>query len=171
MFRGLPKDLLSLCRCIQGVFIHPWVPKGKVHGIPRNRFGDMKIRFVESMLAHLQELENRPLDQARPLETRFVANCRDFAVLLCSALREQHVPARVRYGFSTYFAKNFLTDHVICEYWKADEKRWATVDSQIDGDHRRAYRIVFDLCDIPSGQFQLAGHVWNAYRRVCSTRT
>lgn len=146
------------------MLIHPWMPKGIAPRIPRNRFGDMEIRFVESMLARLQELENRSLDEARPLKTRLVGNCRDFAVLLCATFREQHVPARVRYGFSTYFAKNFFTDHVICEYRKVDEKRWVTVDSQIDGDHRRAYRITFDPCDIPIGQFIHAGKSWNAYR-------
>ncbi len=164
LLRVLPKGLPSLCRCFQGVLVHPWMPKAKVHRISRNRFGDMEVKLVELMLARLQELENRSLDEARPLKTRFVANCRDFAVLLCAALREQHVPARVRYGFSTYFAKNFFTDHVICEYWKADEKRWAKVDSQIDDDHRRAYGITFDSCDIPNGQFLYAGQAWNAYR-------
>jgi hypothetical protein len=164
MLCGLPKDPPLLCECIQGVLIHPWMPKGKAHRIPRNRFRDMEIRLVESMLARLQELEDRSLDEARPLKTRFVANCRDFAVLLCAVLREQHVPARVRYGFSTYFAKNFLTDHVICEYWRTDEKRWVAVDSQIDIHHQTAYMIAFDTCDLPIGSFLLAGQAWNAYR-------
>ncbi len=116
------------------------------------------------MLARIQELDGRPLMVVHPPEKRLVGNCRDFATMLCAMLRHQKVPARVRRGFASYFEPDFWTDHVVCEYWKADEGRWVLVDAQVDDVLRLAYQIMLDTCDLPREYFVLAGRAWQLYR-------
>lgn len=75
------------------------------------------------MLARIKELDDRPLKFPRQPDKRLVGICRDQATLLCALLRHQGVPARVRFGFSAYFEPNFYFDHVVSEFWQADEQR------------------------------------------------
>ena len=55
-------------------------------------------------------------------------------------------------------------DHWVCEYWKADERRWVMVDPQLDALQREVLQIKFDPCDVPCGQFLPGGQAWQLCR-------
>ncbi|HEV2473921.1 MAG TPA: transglutaminase-like domain-containing protein, partial [Chthonomonadales bacterium] len=100
----------------------------------------------------------------RPPNRRLAGNCRDFATMLCAMLRHQGVPARVRYGFATYFEPDYFTDHVVCEYWNEGKKRWVVVDAQVDEAQHEAYQVTIDTCDVSSASFVVASKAWHMYR-------
>lgn len=160
----LPSTIPSLCHLIQGVVLHPFEAHRYGVKIPRKRWQELDLCEVGSMLQRLWELEQTSLDIQRPPEKRLLGNCRDYATLLCAFLRFQQIPARVRYGFATYFEANFYTDHVVCEYWNAQQQRWVLVDAQIDEVLRHAYGISFNTLDLPQDAFLLAGRAWQLSR-------
>ena len=164
LFDKLPADVPTLCEVVQNVIIHPY--EAHLYGarVPKKRLGELDTRKISLMLARIQELDAQPLTVERPLAKRFVGNCRDFATLLCAMLRYQGIPARVRFGFATYFEPGFYTDHVICEYWHEAVQSWLLVDAQIDDVQRRKYHITFDTCNVPPDHFILAGKAWQMYR-------
>jgi len=164
LFENLPTTLPELCQLIQGIVIHPY--EARLYGVkvPRKRLHELDTRKVELMLARVHELDSRPLALERSPDKRLVGNCRDFATMLCAILRYQGLPARVRSGCASYFEPDFFTDHVVCEYWKGEEQRWALVDAQIDDVQRRAYQVEVDTYDIPRDAFLLAGEAWQVYR-------
>ncbi|HEY7781797.1 MAG TPA: transglutaminase-like domain-containing protein [Ktedonobacterales bacterium] len=126
-----------------------------------SRLGKMRMtRSRRRMLAGIRERDPEPLTRPRPLERRWLGNCRDFAVLLCALLRAHRRPARVRYGFATYFAPGVNTDHVVCEVWNAEDDRWRLVDPMIDDFPRAAYAIHVDTHDPPEAAFVPAGRGW-----------
>src|SRR4051812_32089460 len=132
LFQGLPQDLPTLCHIVQGLIIH--IGLLKLYGVDasKERESEADIRDVAPMLARIRELDPRPLAVARPPEKRLVGHCRVSAVLLCSMLRAQSIPARVRFGFSRYYAPGFYGDHELCEYWHPTEERWVLVDQELD---------------------------------------
>lgn len=161
---GLPDDIRELCRVVQGLIVHVfWAERYGLHLAPE-RQQEVQIRPLADMLARALELDASPLTVARPPERRLVGNCRDFTVLLCGLLRHQGVPARARCGFGTYFVPGRYEDHWVCEYWRADEKRWVMVDAQLDSLQREVLGIDFDLCDMPPGRFLLGGEAWQLCR-------
>ena len=165
-FDALPDDMAALCKVVQGLLLH--YAEGAMYGveIPDHRMREADTRDVAAMLAHILAWDDRPLTVARPPEMRLVGCCRDYAVLLCAMLRHRGVPARVRFGFSTYFHDPVLAycDHVVCEYWRAAEERWVLVDAQQDDLHCRANRLTFDPHDVPHDQLVLAGRAWQECR-------
>jgi hypothetical protein len=165
LFGNLPSDIPSLCKIVQNVIVHPY--EAHLYGarIPKKRLGELDTRKVSLMLARIQGLDAQPLAVERPLVKRFVGNCRDFATLLCAMLRHQGIPARVRFGFATYFEPGFYTDHVICEYWHEAAQSWMVVDAQIDEVQRKKYHVAFDTCNVPRDHFILAGKAWQMYRK------
>jgi len=162
----LPATIQSLCHLIQGVILHPFEAHHYGVKIPRKRWQELDLCEVDSMLQRLWELEPTPLDIHRSPEKRLLGNCRDYATLLCALLRFQRIPARVRYGFATYFEANFYTDHVVCEYWNKEQRRWILVDVQIDAVLRQAYGISINTLDLPQDAFLLAGRAWQMYRNA-----
>ncbi|MGY0573675.1 hypothetical protein ACTGJ9_023500 [Bradyrhizobium sp. RDM12] len=93
-------------------------------------------------------IDPRPLTITRPGALRALAMCRD-ALVLCAALRQHGVPARVRCGFGTYFTGHGYHDHWVCEYWARGEQRWVLVDAELDEPHRRLLKFDFDPTDVP----------------------
>jgi len=162
----LPSTIPGLCHLIQGVVLHPFEAHQYGVKIPRKRWQELELCEVASMLQRVWELERAPLDIQRSPEKRLLGNCRDYATLLCALLRLQRIPARVRYGFATYFEANFYTDHVVCEYWNTQQERWILVDAQIDEVLRQAYRITINTLDLPQDAFLLAGRAWQLYRNA-----
>lgn len=160
----IPTNLSSLCKSIQGLILHPFMPPNMNIAISETRFSDMKLRYVNQMIEKILELDNRPLIFPRLSGSKIIGTSRDFATFLCSVLRGQGIPARVRYGFSRYFDKNFLASHVVCEYWSIQDHQWIKIDSQLDFSHREYYQINFDPINIPNNQFVLAGDVWKQFR-------
>jgi hypothetical protein len=165
VFRWLPQDINSLCLMVQGMILHP-VEARRYEVKPRlARMRELQLRTVEQKLLVLRELApDHTIARPSLPEHRLLGNCRDFAVMLCALLRHQGTPARVRCGFARYFEPGFFTDHVVCEYWKAAEARWALADAMLDVVLRKAYRVTFDMTDVPREQFILAGQAWQQYR-------
>lgn len=165
LFRWLPQEVSALCAIVQGVMLHPFEAHRYEVRLRRTRLRELHLRSVSAMLTSLWKLGgHHGLSRPALPEQRLLGNCRDFAVMLCAMLRHQRVPARVRCGFACYFEQGFFIDHVVCEYWKADEARWALADALLDLVLRKAYHITFDIIDVPREQFMLAGQAWQQYR-------
>lgn len=164
LFEALPAEIPALCRTVQGLVIH--VAWAGAYGleIPEGRRPELEIQRVSERLAHIQSLDSRPLNDARPVPARMLGTCRDFALILCSALRHRRIPARVRCGFATYLRTGHYEDHWICEYWNAHERRWVMVDAQLDDLQRDRLGILFESTDLPPGCFLPAGRAWQICR-------
>jgi excinuclease ABC subunit A len=162
---GLPTQIPSLTRVIQGLLMHPFNTGLYDVELTQVQRKEVNIRPVREMLGLMQSLDNRPLTEPRPANERIVGNCRDHATLFCAMLRHQGVPARVRVGFATYFGPQMHYDHWITQYWDASQERWILVDPQIDDTQRQANQITFDTCDMNFEQFISAGHAWNQIRQ------
>jgi hypothetical protein len=163
LFEDLPATVGDLCQVVQGLLIH--YLEGDLYGIeiPSERKAEIDTRRVSAMLERIVELDPRPLMVERPPARRLVGCCRDFAVLLCSTLRARDVPARVRFGYATYFEPDFACDHVLCEY--QDGARWRLADAQMDELHCNLNALPFSTLDVPRDRFLLAGDAWLRCRR------
>jgi hypothetical protein len=149
---SLPADLRAHCRFIQGIVLHAdWAAS---YGV-----ADTGLSRETLPVAARMELAKRMLPARKTPGT-----CRDFALMLCSILRQRGMPARVRCGFAIYFTSNPFEDHWVCEYWKPVEQRWALADAQIDELQRKHLRIDFDTTDLPPGKFFNAGQAWSMWR-------
>jgi hypothetical protein len=160
LFETLPTEISRLVQVVQGLLLHVFWAERYGEALSEARKQEVQLRPVAVKLARIQELDDRPLGEPRPLEKRLVANCRDFSVTLCAMLRHQGVPARARCGFATYFVPDHYEDHWVCEYWQADKGRWVMVDAQIDDFQHEALKIAFDPLDVPPGQFVTGGRAW-----------
>jgi hypothetical protein len=164
LFEDLPKEIPELCEAMQGLLLHIfWAAR---HGVElsEERKSEVGLRHVRRMVARMLDIDDRPLAVMRPPGRRLVGNCRDFSVLLCAALRQRGVPARARCGFGTYFTPGKYEDHWVCEYWHARERRWVTVDAQLDNLQQETLRIAFDPLDLPPGRFITGGEGWRMCR-------
>src|SRR5262249_52467226 len=80
--------------------------------------------------------------------------------------------ARVRFGFSAYYAPGFYGDHVVVEYWNEAQGRWVLVDQDLDNpeldellaEMDRPIVTEFDPRDVPRNQFIVAGKAWQMCR-------
>ncbi len=164
LFNDLPTDISSLCQVVQGLLLHVfWAERYGVH-LTAEQKEQVNLRSVAQMLACIRASDPRPLTEPRPAPERLVGNCRHFSLLLTSMLRHQGVPARARCGFGTYFLPDHYEDHWVCEYWSAAEKRWVTVDAQLDALQRQTLQIGFNTYDMPPNQFVPGGQAWQLCR-------
>ena len=161
LFVDLPKDIVELCRIVQGAMLHVFWAERYGVTLPEGRAQAVTLRHVERLLARHQEIEQTPLHEARSLEKRLVGNCRTFSVLLCAMLRHVGIPARVRCGFGRYFLPDHFEDHWVCEYWHETENRWVMVDAQLDAFQCEVLKIPFDPVDVPQDQFIVGGKAWH----------
>ena len=141
----------DLCQVVQSVMIH--IGNKSLHGVElsKDRKEEQNIRTVEEMLTRIQELDNQPLTEIRPLEKRLVTMCRGLSTMLCSMLRHQGVPARVRCGFAAYFSPGEYLEHWICEYWHKEQGFWVMVDPQLhDVDSKASSRHDIHAWFLPS---------------------
>jgi hypothetical protein len=147
-----------MVRCVQNLLMHGALCRLYEHTPTDTQRGGEAIRQVEAMLDRALSLDDRPLDKPRPPGKRLLGNCRTFAVLLTSLMREKGIPARVRAGFAAYtWGRGKLENHWICEHYDRDRRRWVKVDPQIDHRQRRLMRIDFDTLDLPEGAFLVGG--------------
>jgi hypothetical protein len=166
LFDDLPTEISALVKVVQGLLLHIFWAERYGVTLPGEREQEVQMRSVADKLARIQALDGHPLTEPRSLEKRLVGNCRDFSVLLCALLRHQGVPARARCGFGTYFLDDqyAYVDHWVCEYWKADERRWVMVDAQLDAFQCEALQIDFNPLDMPPGRFLTGGRGWQLCR-------
>ena len=165
MTPGLPADVGALVRVVQGLCIYDLLAE-PFYGVKltRERAGDIHLRTPQAMLARIRELDSRPLAEPRPPEKRLAARCGNFTMLLVALLGEKGIRARARGGFGAYFNPPYFEDHWVCEYWKADEARWAMADTQFDKVWREKMSIRHDILDVPREQFLVAGEAWRRCR-------
>ncbi len=162
---ALPGEVDALVRVVQGLMVHVyWAERYGLDLSPERR-DEVNLRAVGRMLDRVAELDDAPLDVARPVERRVVGTCRDHTVLLTAALRRHGVPARARCGFATYFLPDHFEDHWVCEWWDGARGRWVLTDAQLDGLQREALGLDFDPLDTPRDRFVVAGDAW----RMCRT--
>jgi Transglutaminase-like superfamily len=165
LFEDLPSEVGELAGVIQGLGLYD-VVASDFYGfaVPEERKGEIHIRTVEAMLDRILAMDDRPLALARPVDRRLLSRCRGFALLLIAMLRAKGVPARARCGFGAYFNRPFFEDHWVCEYWNADEGRWALADPQFDAVWREKLHVRHDVLDVPRDQFLVAGDAWERCR-------
>ena len=86
LFDDLPRDVAALCKVVQGVMIHIFWAERYGIKLSDERKNEVQIRSVARKLAHILELDPRPLSDARSLDKKLVGNCRDFSVMLTALL-------------------------------------------------------------------------------------
>lgn len=160
LFTSLPQDLPGLCSSIQSLLIHIYWAERYGLQLSKERQQEVQIRPVKRKLERILELDSEPLSTPRPPEKRLVSNCRDISTFLCSVLRWQHIPARARCGFGTYFFPGHFEDHWMVEYWDASNQHWVAVDAQLDELQKQALKISFNPLDLPEGAFITGGKAW-----------
>jgi hypothetical protein len=165
LFDALASDPAGIARGAQGLLIYEHVAEPFYgYKVPDLRRAESHIRPMEKIVDALLEVDDRPLSVARPPEKRLVGICRHYMLLSLAIFRHHGVPARGRGGFGAYFNPGKFEDHWVCEYWKADEGRWALLDSQLDGIFIRNLRIGHDIHDVPRDQFLTASDAWRRCR-------
>jgi len=168
----LPSDIQKIGNLIRKQTIHRLVlENGNVHSNADKRYGDMekipKYRQAEddifptatAMLSELFRRDSRGFVTDRAEKDRLIVTCRFVSILFCSILKSKEIPARVRSGFSPYFAGfgSKSTDHWIAQYWN---KRWVNVDvDAILEDY-----LKFDPFDVPDGEFDFSADAWLSVR-------
>jgi len=161
---GLPSDIGALNGIIQGVLVHTdWLAE---YGLDESllRATSRTTLPIADRLADILQRDARGLETGRPSASRALGTCRDFALMLCSILRSQGIPARLRCGFAAYFGSGW-EDHWVCEYWDDPAQAWRLSDPQIDRMLKDRYRIGFDPKDVPREAFLTAGEAWLDCRR------
>ena len=165
LFDALPSDPAGAARAVQGLLIYEHVAESFYgYALPGARRAESHLRPVEKIIDALLALDDRPLSHGRPPEKRLVGICRHFTLLSLAIFRHHKVPARGRGGFGTYFNSGKFEDHWVCEYWKADENRWALLDSQFDKVFVRNLAIGHDIHDVPRDRFLTASDAWRRCR-------
>ena len=164
LFDDLPTELPELVKVVQSLVVHIFWAERCGLTLSEARKEEVELRRVDLQLARILELDDLPLNEARPLAQKLVGNCRDFSVMLCAMLRHQGVPARARCGFGIYFLPGHYEDHWVCEYWNAGEDRWILVDAQLDDFQQKQLNVEFDPLDVPRDQFIVGGQAWQMCR-------
>jgi len=164
--RPLPVDEVGITAVVQGLLIYEHVASPFYDVvIPDARRAESHVRLLERMLDALLTVDDAPLSVARPPHKRLVGICRHFTLMAVAMLRDKGVPARARCGFGAYFNPGYFEDHWVCEYWRAEEQRWALLDPQIDDVWRRKLAITHNMLDVPRDQFLTASAAWMACRK------
>jgi len=163
-FAALPDDPIALARIVQGLVLHKYMAKAYGVEVTPSRDPEAHTRRVESMLEQILALDDRPLPALRTPQKRLFGVCGQFVSLLVSMLRAKGIPARERAGFGAYFNPPWFEEHVICEYWNADENRWILLDTQFDETWRAQLKIEHDPFDVPRDRFLTASDAWSLCR-------
>ena len=164
-FDVLPSDPAGVARTVQGLLIYEHVAEPFYgYKLPDVRRTESHIRPMEKILDALLALDDRELHVPRPPERRLIGICRHYMLLALAIFRHHGTPARGRSGFGAYFNPGKFEDHWVCEYWKADEGRWALLDSQFDDVFARNLSIRHDVHDVPRDQFLTASDAWRGCR-------
>lgn len=161
-FDTLPCAPAQLPVVVSGLVLHPKEAAARGIAIPETSRGDAHLRAVSEFLQVLIARDRRSLQIPRKSEHRLFGVCRDYALIACSILRANGVPARLRAGFADYFTPHFLEDHWVCEY--RDGHAWRLLDAELVPEVRSRHAIAFEAHDVPRQRFLAAGKAWQAAR-------
>lgn len=167
LYDGLPSGLAALVRSVQGLVVDKdFVGLYGLSLAERERLGDVDARYLPDILERLLAKDGRSLLRARQPTDRFVGSCRDYALLLCSMLRHLGRPARLRFGFATYFSKtpDTYSDHCVCECWDEGERRWRLVDANVDPAVKSKVGVSANELDLNRDEFLVAADAWRLAR-------
>lgn len=167
LYDGLPSEVSALVRSVQGLIVDKdFVGLYGLTLAEHERLGEVDARHLPNILARLLAKDRQSLLQAREPGARFIGSCRDYALLLCSMLRHLGIPARIRFGFATYFSKKPDTygDHCVCEYWDECEGGWQLVDSNVDPIVKSRFGIKANELDLSRDEFLVASDAWRLVR-------
>ncbi|GAB3923030.1 hypothetical protein GCM10011575_00320 [Microlunatus endophyticus] len=131
--------------------------------LPEESKGDINARWISAILDLDQRRHRQPLDAERDPLTRVQGCCRDHSLFSAAVLRQHGVPARIRYGFSHYFARDHNFDHVIVETW-LPEGRWLRFDPEV-GEPMERLATPQDIPHGPDSPFTTAAESWKEYRQ------
>jgi hypothetical protein len=162
---ALPSDAAGVARAIQGLVVYEHLAQ-PFYGcaLSERRREESHIRPMEKLVDAILALNDQALTIARPPERRLVGICRHYMLLAVAIFRQHGVPARGRGGFGAYFSPDKFEDHWVCEYWRADEGRWALMDAQFDEIWLRNLAIPHDPLDTPRDRFLTASDAWRRCR-------
>jgi len=165
LLHGLPSDPAGIARIIQELVLYEHVAEPFYgYSVPETRRAESHIRPLSGIIDAILALDDSPLARARPPEKRVIGICHHYMLLATAIFRHHGLSARGRSGFGAYFNPGKFEDHWVCEYWKADEGRWALLDSQFDETFIRNLSIRHDVHDVPRDQFLTASDAWRACR-------
>jgi len=164
---GLPSSGEALAAIVQGLVIDKDFVG--LYGLALGasaRLGEIDTRYASDIYERLLGKDDRPLPERREPEHRFIGSCRDYALLLCSMLRHVGVPARLRFGFATYFSKepDTYSDHCVCEYWNDEQRRWVLVDANVDQVVKSKVGVTANELDLERDRFVVASDAWRLAR-------
>lgn len=117
---------------------------------------------VEARLADVRSRWAGAMVTPRPASARSIGTCRDYALLLCAAMRSHGTPARVRCGFASYLGGAPWEDHWLCEVWI--DTVWRKADAQLDLVHRKFLGVEFHPEDVPPEAFLTSDEAWRRVR-------
>jgi Transglutaminase-like superfamily len=122
---------------------------------------EINLRYADTMLARLRELNPAAPGMPRATTERLVGCCRDFTLLFVAMARHHGIPARARVGFARYLVPGWAMDHVIAEVWDGD--RWRLVEPEMSPGHVDE-GTELNLLDVPRDRFLVAADAWRACR-------
>jgi len=159
-FTALGSDPETVVGTIQGLLIHgsALTQYGVADTTPFSR----ETLCVEARLASVLARHDAPFTTTRAPNERSLGTCRDYALLVCAAMRSHGQPARLRCGFAAYLGDAPWDDYWICELWAAD--RWRRLDAQLDPVLRVALGVEFDPLNVPAQMFMTATEAWRGCR-------
>lgn len=159
-------DVRKVVDVVQGLLVYDALAQ-PLYGaeLTADQAATIHERDTAGLLAVAREVDARPVHEPRPPANRVGARCHSYSRLTVAFLRAAGVPARARCGFGSYFRPGWLEDHWAAEYWNTAERRWQTVDAQLDDRWRAMIGFEGDSFAITPTEFVTAGHAWQAWRR------
>lgn len=160
VYKKLPSDIPSLVHLCQSWVCHyldlVWL-NNTARFVDRV---DLQMRFIVDMLQSVK-LQNNGSSQYK-----MVGVCWHIALFLCSILRSQGTPCRLRLGFSDYQSSGYCHDDVIVEVYSFDHNVWHRVDVRTTPKliDYLGLSINFNLYDVPEPRFLPAYKVWQQMR-------
>ena len=159
-------DIRTAVATVQGLLVYDLFAKD-LYGVELSPEQSEAVHERDSaaVLALARQLDDRPLNEARPAADRVGARCHAYSRMTVALLRAAGIPARARCGFGGYFRDGWFEDHWVAEYWDANRSRWQMVDAQLDDVWLPMLKTIDDPFHITPQQFVTGGHAWQAWRR------
>lgn len=123
-----PRDMFGLSECIHKTMLIDFLVNMGLVSVSTKHIDDHNIRGIEAKLAEIIDRDSSNIENLRSYDNLLLGNCRDLSLMMCSVLRNQNIPARLRSGFATFFDPQKYFDHWVCEYWDKSKERWIKVD-------------------------------------------
>ena len=164
--QSIPSDLHEMVSMLQGNLIHEFaaLPFYGVDATKEKR-EESHIRYAKSMVEKILNEDSGSIDKKKKPEERLMGVCHHYSLLLTALLRSKKIPARVRYGFGSYFHEGYFEDHSICETWDSATQSWKLVDAQFDSIWQKQLKIRHDIFQVPREKFLTPGLAWIKCRR------